>query len=90
MGTFGPVGMHEALPKHSIWFDPDPEPIRVQVLDPVDTGPYAEDEARALQRHVRAKIIQQIADWRGTDSMRLTAEAAPKRLPCGGSTDELL
>jgi 1-acyl-sn-glycerol-3-phosphate acyltransferase len=60
-------GTHEALPKHSIWFDPDPEPIRVQVLDPVDTGPYAEDEARALQRHVRAKVIQQIADWRGTD-----------------------
>ena len=38
----------------------------MKVLDPVDTGPYVE-EARALQRHVWAKIIQQIADWRGTD-----------------------
>jgi 1-acyl-sn-glycerol-3-phosphate acyltransferase len=58
-------GTHEALPKHSIWFDPNPEPIRVKVLAPVDTSPYTEDEARALQRHVRAKIIQQIATWRG-------------------------
>jgi 1-acyl-sn-glycerol-3-phosphate acyltransferase len=60
-------GTHEALPKDSIWFDPTPEPIRVRVLDPVDTGAYAGNEARALQRHVRAKIIQQIATWRGTD-----------------------
>ena len=60
-------GTHEALPKHTIWFNPNVETIRVKVLDPVDTGPYAEDEARALQRHVRAKIIQQIATWRGTD-----------------------
>ena len=59
-------GTHEALPKHSIWFDPNPETIRVKVLDPVDTDPYAEGEARALQRHVRAKIIQQVATWRGT------------------------
>ena len=59
-------GTHEALPKHSIWFDPNPETIRVKVLDPVDTSSYAEGEARALQRHVRAKIIRQIATWRGT------------------------
>ena len=36
-------GTHEALPKDSIWFDPNPEPIRVKVLDPVDTSTYAED-----------------------------------------------
>ncbi|MFO8098761.1 MAG: lysophospholipid acyltransferase family protein [Salinibacter sp.] len=59
-------GTHEALPKHSIWFDPNPEPIRVKVLPPVPTEPYALDEARALQRHVRARIIAQIAEWRGT------------------------
>ena len=60
-------GTHEALPKHSIWFDPDPEAIRVRVLDPVDTTAYTSDEARALQRHVRAKIVRQIATWRGQD-----------------------
>jgi len=60
-------GTHEALPKHSIWFNPTPETIRVQVLDPVDTSEYTPDQARVLQRHVRARIIQQIADWRGTD-----------------------
>ncbi len=60
-------GTHQALPKHSIWFNPDAELIRVQVLDPVDTSTYAEGEARALQRHVRAKIVRQIADWRGAD-----------------------
>ena len=60
-------GTHEALPKHSIWFNPTPETIRVQVLDPVDTSGYTPDQARVLQRHVRARIVQQIADWRGTD-----------------------
>ncbi|PSQ85214.1 MAG: 1-acyl-sn-glycerol-3-phosphate acyltransferase [Bacteroidetes bacterium QS_3_64_15] len=59
-------GTHEALPKHSIWFDPTPETIRVQVLDPVDTSEYTPDQARVLQRRVRARIIQQVADWRGT------------------------
>ena len=58
-------GTHEALPKHSIWFDPNPEPIRVRVLDPVETDGYTPDQARALQRHVRARIVRQIADWRG-------------------------
>ncbi len=58
-------GTHEALPKHSIWFDPNPEPIRVKVLEPVPTDGYTSDEARALQRRVRARIIAQIAAWRG-------------------------
>ena len=60
-------GTHEALPKHSIWFEPNPEPIRVRVLDPVQTDEHTPDQARALQRHVRARIVRQIADWRGTD-----------------------
>lgn len=60
-------GTHEALPKHSIWFNPDAEQIRVQVLDPVDTSGYTPDQARALQRHVRARIVRQIAEWRGVD-----------------------
>jgi 1-acyl-sn-glycerol-3-phosphate acyltransferase len=58
-------GTHEALPKHSIWFDPDVEQIRVQVLDPVDTSGYEPGQARELQRLVRARIIDQIATWRG-------------------------
>jgi 1-acyl-sn-glycerol-3-phosphate acyltransferase len=86
-------GTHEALPKHSIWFDPNPEPIRVKVLDPVDTSAYAEGEARALQRHVRAKIIQQIATWRGTDLDAVdgradTEAAAVKWIDAGPDTRE--
>ncbi|MFB6279130.1 MAG: lysophospholipid acyltransferase family protein [Salinibacter sp.] len=57
-------GTHEALPKHSIWFDPGSAPIRVRVLDSVDTSGYAPEEARSLQRYVRAQIVQQIATWR--------------------------
>ncbi|MBB4068943.1 lysophospholipid acyltransferase family protein [Salinibacter ruber] len=60
-------GTHEALPKNSLWFKPNPEPIRVQVLEPVETDGCSPDQARALQRHVRARIAQQIADWRDAD-----------------------
>lgn len=59
-------GTHRALPKNSIWFDPDVEKIRVKVLDPIDTSPYTLDDTRSLQRTVRARIVAQIADWRGT------------------------
>ncbi|WP_233993811.1 lysophospholipid acyltransferase family protein [Salinibacter altiplanensis] len=60
-------GTHEALPKHSPWFEPNPEPIRVRVLDPVETDDYTPDQARTLQRHVRAQIVHQIAAWRHVD-----------------------
>ena len=74
-------GTHEALPKHSIWFEPNPEPIRVKVLPPVPTDDYTPSDARALQRRVRAQIIAQIAAWRGVplaeaDGMAETDAAA--------------
>ncbi len=85
-------GTHEALPKHSIWFDPNPEPIRVKVLDPVDTQSYTEDEARALQRHVRARIVQQIAIWRGIDldaaDQQSGTEAAAARWTTAGPASD--
>jgi 1-acyl-sn-glycerol-3-phosphate acyltransferase len=76
-------GTHEALPKHSIWFNPDVEQIRVKVLDPVDTTGYTTSQARALQRHVRARIIDQVAAWRGVplaeaDALDDTAAAAAR------------
>lgn len=85
-------GTHEALPKHSIWFDPTPEPIRVKVLDPVDPRAYSVDEARALQRHVRARIIRQVAEWRGasladTDRRSGTEAAATRWIDAGRPTD---
>ena len=78
-------GTHEALPKHSIWFNPDVETIRVKVLDPVDTAPYDLDQTRKLQRRVRARIVEQIADWRGqplaeVDALAGTASAATRWL----------
>ncbi len=85
-------GTHEALPKHSIWFDPNPEPIRVKVLDPVDTRTYSADEARALQRHVRARIIRQVARWRGTSleavDRQSGTEAAAARWVDAGPREE--
>jgi len=71
-------GTHEALPKHSLWFDPDAPPIHVKVLEPVDTDPYELDQARALQRHVRARIIKQIAAWRGGSLSETDARAGTK------------
>lgn len=58
-------GTQEALPKHSIWFQPNPDRIRVRVLDPVSTDGYVPDDARELQREVRARIVAQLAAWRG-------------------------
>jgi 1-acyl-sn-glycerol-3-phosphate acyltransferase len=58
-------GTHEALPKNTLWFDPDVETIRVRVLEPVDTSEYTLSQTRDLQRHVRARIVEQIATWRG-------------------------
>ncbi len=66
-------GTHEALPKHSIWFNPDVEQIRVKVLAPVDTDDYEPEQARDLQRHVRARIIDQIARWRGVSPAEVDA-----------------
>lgn len=68
-------GTHEALPKHSIWFNPDVETIRVKVLDPVDTSGYTPDQARNLQRYVRAQIIDQLATWRGVAPSEVDALA---------------
>jgi 1-acyl-sn-glycerol-3-phosphate acyltransferase len=78
-------GTHEALPKNTIWFNPDVEQIRVKVLDPVDTSGYTPDQARVLQRHVRARIVEQLAAWRGTtpdevDGLDDTAAAATEWL----------
>jgi 1-acyl-sn-glycerol-3-phosphate acyltransferase len=58
-------GTQEALPKHSIWFQPNPDEMRVRVLDPVGTSAYTPDDARDLQREVRARIVAQLAEWRG-------------------------
>lgn len=74
-------GTHEALPKDSVWFNPSVEKIRVKVLEPVDTSAYTPNEARSLQRHVRARIIGQVASWRGVppaevDALDGTAAAA--------------
>lgn len=76
-------GTHEALPKNSIWFNPDVEQIRVKVLSPVETSSYSPGQARDLQRYVRARIVRQIATWRGVepaeaDALSSTAAAVSK------------
>ena len=68
-------GTQEALPKHSLWFDPNPEPIRVRVLPPVDSSGYEIGEARDLQRVVRDRIIEQLAEWRGVEPEAVDALA---------------
>jgi 1-acyl-sn-glycerol-3-phosphate acyltransferase len=66
-------GTRAALPKHSIWFEPNPETIRVRVLPPVDTSGYDADASRELQREVRARIIAQLAEWRGVPPSEVDA-----------------
>lgn len=83
-------GTHEALPKHTVWFNPNPEQIRVKVLEPVETAGYAREQARALQRHVRARIVRQIAEWRDAsvpevDGLSDTAAAAREWVSDDGS-----
>lgn len=68
-------GTRAALPKHSIWFEPNPETIRVRVLPPVETSGYGPDESRELQREVRARIIAQLAEWRGVPPAAVDAFA---------------
>jgi len=68
-------GTRGALPKHSLWFEPNPETIRVRVLSPVDTSDYEPGDGRELQREVRRRIIAQVAEWRGVDPERLDALA---------------
>jgi len=89
-------GTHEALPKHSLWFNPDVERIRVKVLDPVDTAPSDLGQTRELQRHVRARIVEQIAEWRDgplaeADALAGSDAAATHWLepePTGGAAPE--
>jgi 1-acyl-sn-glycerol-3-phosphate acyltransferase len=68
-------GTRGALPKHSIWFQPNPETIRVRVLPAVDTSDYEPGDGRDLQREVRRRIIAQVAEWRGVDPESLDALA---------------
>jgi len=73
-------GSRRALPKHSIWFEPNPETIRVRVLPPVETDGYTVDEARDLQRKVRDQIVAQLAEWRGVspDEVDALADEEPE------------
>lgn len=70
-------GTQNALPKHSIWFQPNPELMRVRVLPPVRSDEYTTDEAGELQRKVRMQIIEQIAEWRGVDPAQVDALESP-------------
>lgn len=71
-------GTQEALPKHSIWFDPAPAPIRVRVLPPVHPSSVDAGDTTAFQRMVRARIVEQIADWRGVAPAAVdTLQAGP-------------
>ena len=66
-------GTQEALPKHSLWFRPNPDLMRVRVLPPVESDSYEVGEAQDLQRDVRARIINQIAEWRGVPPAQVDA-----------------
>ena len=72
-------GSRRALPKHSIWFEPNPETIRVRVLSPVETDGYGPQEARDLQHKVRDKIVAQLAEWRGVSPEEVDALAGEEK-----------
>ncbi len=62
-------GSHDCLPKHSFLFG-DPATVRVAVLSPVETSGWELNRAAELRDHVRSKIVQQLAEWRGVTSTR--------------------
>ena len=67
-------GTRDCLPKKSWKFGP-PMDIRLRVLPPVETAPYAPDRAGELTAEVRRTIIAQIASWRGVDAAAVDGEA---------------
>ena len=59
-------GTRNALPKHSLRFHANPDPIRLKVLPPVDPEQEGYTDADALRDAVRERILEQIARWRDT------------------------
>jgi 1-acyl-sn-glycerol-3-phosphate acyltransferase len=57
-------GTSGALPKKS-WRFGTARGIRVHVFDPVPVAHLSEDDVRSLLEQVRARIVQQVASWRG-------------------------
>jgi len=74
-------GTRDCLPKKSWKFGP-PTDIRLRVLPPVETAPFAQAGAEELTREVRRMIIAQIASWRGVEPSAVDAEISP---PAAGS-----
>ena len=69
-------GTRGCLPKRSWKFGP-PLDIRLRVLPPVESAPYAPGRAEDLTRDVRRMIIAQIASWRGVEPSAVDAEILP-------------
>lgn len=58
-------GTHDALPKHT-WRFGAVSRIRLRVLPPVATDGLTAADTVALRDRVRAQIVAQLAEWRGT------------------------
>jgi len=65
-------GTRDCLPKRSWRFGP-PQEIRLRVLPPVESAPYAPGQAEELTAEVRRMIVTQIASWRGVDPSAVDA-----------------
>ena len=68
-------GTYQALPMHSWRFNTS-DHIRLKVLEPVETEGMTTDQADALRDEVRARIIAELAEWRGERIEEVDAAAS--------------
>lgn len=70
-------GTNTALRKHD-WRFGRAEEIRLRVLSPIDTAGMSTNDVARLRDHVRATIVAQLAEWRGSAAHHVdaTTEAA--------------
>lgn len=65
-------GTHECLPKRT-WKFGKPREIFLKIFQPIETEGLSVEDVGALRDRVRRMIIEQIAEWRGTEPSAVDA-----------------
>lgn len=71
-------GTRGALPKHSWRFGEAPD-VRVHVLPPVETTGLTRADGSRICREIRARIIEELASWRGLPVTAVDASTPPTK-----------
>ena len=72
-------GTQDALPKHSWKFKDPGTKMRLKVLPPIDTAGLSKADVSELTERVRARIVEQVAAWRGVPEAEVDALQAGGR-----------